>query len=209
MGIKVRFRIGEKRKGIDCPNPRMTPELSMRMESFVRDKFFQLKKSIKGSGKELDFKLCDKYVLYNLYFKYFNSHFKTDFDEFIKSEIKEIVIKPKPRLYKKPIPLVKENKDQGKNKKPSLVPKKFKEKILENERRKKAYRKYLASPEWRSLRIVVLRIFDYRCANCGVWKEKGLHIHHKTYKNFMSENIEDLVPLCKYCHDTEHSKWDY
>jgi 5-methylcytosine-specific restriction endonuclease McrA len=36
-----------------------------------------------------------------------------------------------------------------------------------------------------------------------------LHVHHKTYRNFGMEDMDDLEVLCKVCHQNEHRRLKY
>lgn len=40
------------------------------------------------------------------------------------------------------------------------------------------------------------------CLNCG--SKKSPQVHHLTYKNLGNEKMQDLVLLCRYCHDLTH-----
>jgi heterodisulfide reductase subunit B len=72
-----------------------------------------------------------------------------------------------------------------------------------------AYRKYLASDEWKAKRIKVLKRDGYKCKLCG--STKNLNVHHKTYKRIKTvkgkivanEKMRDLVTCCEWCH------WNY
>ena len=68
------------------------------------------------------------------------------------------------------------------------------------------YRGYLTSGYWRRLRKEALNTLGPRCNRCG--STKNLHVHHKTYKNFLNENINtDFEILCRKCHKEEHKIW--
>ena len=77
---------------------------------------------------------------------------------------------------------------------------------LDNKKKKKPsrnYRKYLKSDEWAQLKI---DLFNYRgksCEKCG--NKKRLEVHHLTYKNVFNEEPEDLIILCRKCHQKEHN----
>lgn len=66
---------------------------------------------------------------------------------------------------------------------------------------------YLQSKEWDTLRKQVLALYNYKCGDCD--KLKSLEVHHITYKNWRHENLEDLIPLCRECHQTRHDKTGY
>jgi len=65
------------------------------------------------------------------------------------------------------------------------------------------------SPEWQEkrksrefakkyLKWELLEKFKFKCANCS--SKNKLEIHHKRY----SDDINDLILLCKECHGKEH-----
>jgi 5-methylcytosine-specific restriction endonuclease McrA len=66
------------------------------------------------------------------------------------------------------------------------------------------YESYILSYEWKTLRQKVLRRDGYRCTKCN--SKKKLHVHHKTYKRLFNEHLEDLVTLCKHCHEKVHEQ---
>jgi hypothetical protein len=68
--------------------------------------------------------------------------------------------------------------------------------------RKDAYEAYINSDVWSDKRRERLKLDSYRCQKCGT--AENLHVHHRTYKNFMHESMEDLVTVCISCHDLIH-----
>jgi 5-methylcytosine-specific restriction endonuclease McrA len=57
--------------------------------------------------------------------------------------------------------------------------------------------------EWAILKRQVHRRDGYRCRLCsrdGV----ELHVHHRTYETYAEERLEDLVTLCRTCHEHFH-----
>ena len=75
------------------------------------------------------------------------------------------------------------------------------------------YEEYLSSEHWKDLRKRMLSSkMKYVCHICGV--DKGLQLHHKTYKRMGMEWLMDVIWLCGDCHkrvhvyDREHrGKW--
>lgn len=65
------------------------------------------------------------------------------------------------------------------------------------------YTDYLKTEQWRhtKVRFYKLEKNNY-CYCCGITED--LQVHHKTYKNFRHENINDLVCLCKECYKKVH-----
>lgn len=66
---------------------------------------------------------------------------------------------------------------------------------------KSNYYKYLRSAWWKETRAHFL-IENNQCYVCG--KKKKLQVHHKTYKRVGKEQVEDLICLCKDCHEVVH-----
>ncbi len=73
------------------------------------------------------------------------------------------------------------------------------------EHRRLPYPKRRATEEWRVLRNQVLVRAGYRCQLCGVsGRHVQLNVHHNTYENYGEEKLEDLVVLCRPCHERHH-----
>lgn len=79
---------------------------------------------------------------------------------------------------------------------------------------KKEYNDYINSPEWQEKREQCFNIFGKKCMVCD--ETRKLHVHHKTYQNFMHEDVEtDLIPLCdkhhkslhKFCDEKHYNLW--
>ena len=64
-----------------------------------------------------------------------------------------------------------------------------------------AHREYLKSATWKDIRTEVLKRDNGICQRC---KMTGSDIHHKTYKNWGAEKLEELETLCRSCHDAHH-----
>lgn len=86
---------------------------------------------------------------------------------------------------------------KGKTKKP----KKSKRK---NKKAKDKYRNYLKSDAWAQLKIDLYNQRGRNCEICG--SSRRLEVHHLTYKNVYKEEPEDLLILCRKCHQQEHRK---
>jgi|TARA_Y100000034_G_scaffold103482_1_gene129050 5-methylcytosine-specific restriction endonuclease McrA len=63
------------------------------------------------------------------------------------------------------------------------------------------YLEYMNSPEWKEKRDEIMAENEFICQKCGCMAN---HVHHLTYKNFGNESREDLMCLCKECHEEEH-----
>ena len=68
------------------------------------------------------------------------------------------------------------------------------------------YHAYLDSPAWRTKRSVALVYYGRTCARChrdeAAIRRSGLRleIHHRHYRTFGDESMEDLEVLCTTCH---------
>ena len=67
------------------------------------------------------------------------------------------------------------------------------------------YKEYLQTPEWDQIRRRSLIIADHRCQVCEA-SSVELHVHHKTYERRGEELPDDLIVLCKTCHEDIHKK---
>ena len=64
------------------------------------------------------------------------------------------------------------------------------------------YNKYLKSDYWKGIKEQVHKRDDYKCRLCN--SEEGLHVHHRTYDFVEIEKLEELITLCKRCHNIFH-----
>lgn len=62
-----------------------------------------------------------------------------------------------------------------------------------------SYEEYLTSPHWQNIKLTYPGI-----RRCKVCNSKGVHLHHRNYRNLGNEQPGDLVPLCKKHHDDVH-----
>lgn len=71
-----------------------------------------------------------------------------------------------------------------------------------------AYKKYLMSEYWQSLRKEILEKDHNRCVICG--RKENLNVHHLTYDHLGDKDKErlDLVTLCRDCHKRVHDLYD-
>lgn len=68
---------------------------------------------------------------------------------------------------------------------------------------KAAYRRYIASPEWKARRRELIGDRPRRCDACGEWRAPaGLDAHHLPggYKHLGHETARDVTILCGKCH---------
>ena len=71
------------------------------------------------------------------------------------------------------------------------------------------YQRYLKSDQWSRTRNLVLCRDGFMCQRCGhSWKqfedEQSLDVHHITYLRRGEERLDDLVTLCRRCHEYVH-----
>lgn len=67
------------------------------------------------------------------------------------------------------------------------------------------YEEYMNSNEWQKKREEAFLEYGEYCHACK--KDQGsFDIHHKTYKHFTDEELSELIPLCRKCHDGVHEK---
>jgi 5-methylcytosine-specific restriction endonuclease McrA len=69
----------------------------------------------------------------------------------------------------------------------------------------------MGSQTWRDRRERWLEAFcarqgsDPTCAACsGAWTLRRGDLHHRSYDRVGRERVDDLVPLCRACHDHVH-----
>lgn len=64
------------------------------------------------------------------------------------------------------------------------------------------YVEHINSRKWQRLRRNKFIESGHKCEECG--REWELDVHHRTYERLGSEEMEDLVVLCKRCHSDLH-----
>ena len=67
------------------------------------------------------------------------------------------------------------------------------------------YKEYIKSTAWYQKRLARLKKDKYTCQKCG--DTEFLEVHHLTYDNLGDEPMEDLVCLCRDCHQAIHDKY--
>lgn len=65
------------------------------------------------------------------------------------------------------------------------------------------YADYLRSPEWRAKADAVLERDRGRCRRCDAAAED---VHHLTYERIFCEDLDDLIALCRTCHELDHKR---
>jgi hypothetical protein len=67
----------------------------------------------------------------------------------------------------------------------------------------KSYLEYLKSDLWKNRRTRFFEKNPRRCIGCG--EDQGrIDLHHRTYVRIGQELDQDLVPLCRSCHQSLH-----
>jgi len=67
----------------------------------------------------------------------------------------------------------------------------------------KTYDEYLLSSTWKKIRKKILKRDDYKCQICG---KPANEVHHKRYRKWGEENEDDLIAICKTCHEAKHKE---
>lgn len=74
-------------------------------------------------------------------------------------------------------------------------------------KRKKAYRAYIHSDQWKEIRNLILKRDHVTCLLCG--STLFLHVHHRHYQTFGNETGRELATLCRGCHSGIHREgWE-
>jgi phage terminase large subunit GpA-like protein len=61
------------------------------------------------------------------------------------------------------------------------------------------YERYLRSKEWKRKTWAIWKRAKRCCEHCG--GKDNLQVHHLTYEHLYDEPLDDLVLLCKVCHE--------
>lgn len=64
------------------------------------------------------------------------------------------------------------------------------------------YQDYIKSSDWKKQSKRRMAIDDFKCQRCGT--AKNLVVHHITYDRLGNEKMEDLITLCRKCHEEIH-----
>lgn len=70
--------------------------------------------------------------------------------------------------------------------------------------RRQEYENHLNSQKWKDFRETAFEFYGRSCMECG--KTQSLHIHHKHYRTLFNERLEDVMVLCKGCHEEKHGR---
>lgn len=69
------------------------------------------------------------------------------------------------------------------------------------------YKEYIKTDHWQHFRKEALKHFQITCQLCGA-KDMTIDIHHKIYINRGRETFNDVIALCRHCHDMYHHNKD-
>lgn len=69
------------------------------------------------------------------------------------------------------------------------------------------YKQYLASREWSLLREQVRERSGGACERC--WHGDQQAVHHMTYENVGHESLDELLAVCRACHEWLSGKGEY
>jgi hypothetical protein len=74
--------------------------------------------------------------------------------------------------------------------------------------RSEEYYDYFESDEWKIKKNKLKSQRGNVCEHCGI-EIKNLEGHHTTYDNFGDEDDEDIILLCKDCHNYMHQDLEF
>jgi len=66
------------------------------------------------------------------------------------------------------------------------------------------YQQYITSDQWKETRRKRLDFDGFVCQMCSVVSD--LQVHHIHYKNVGNEQLDDLITVCKSCHEKIHGR---
>lgn len=69
------------------------------------------------------------------------------------------------------------------------------------------YEEYLKTEHWQQFRKKALKHYHYQCQKCDATGVR-LDVHHLTYERRGCELLEDVITLCKECHEKEHDRYE-
>jgi 5-methylcytosine-specific restriction endonuclease McrA len=69
--------------------------------------------------------------------------------------------------------------------------------------RKMTFAEYRVQPEWQQRRVQALTRAEYKCQMCPA-RDTTLDVHHNNYERYGNESPQDLVVLCRACHQKVH-----
>jgi len=76
---------------------------------------------------------------------------------------------------------------------------------MNTEHNKERHRYYLGSRQWCDIAARVRSRDGFHCRQCNKF-DRHLDVHHKTYERWGEESLDDLIAVCRKCHDWIHGK---
>lgn len=73
------------------------------------------------------------------------------------------------------------------------------------EEQKQKYKEYIKSPKWKRFKLSILKTRGEKCELCNE-KTSFLDLHHIHYRTLYNEQPEDVLLLCRECHENQHPK---
>lgn len=67
------------------------------------------------------------------------------------------------------------------------------------------YEEYLTTLHWNGVRLRTMRKTNFQCVACN---KDARDAHHVNYRRKGFERLEDVVALCRACHDIWHATWN-
>jgi hypothetical protein len=67
------------------------------------------------------------------------------------------------------------------------------------------YDLYLQTEHWQHFSSEALKFSRYRCQLCDK-NNVEINVHHKNYENIGRETFNDVIVLCKNCHEKHHER---
>lgn len=67
---------------------------------------------------------------------------------------------------------------------------------------------YMQSDKWDQIRKAVLQRDNYTCRKCNA-SDITLDVHHLHYRSLGNESLEDLITVCRSCHNEIHDLHGY
>jgi 5-methylcytosine-specific restriction endonuclease McrA len=66
-----------------------------------------------------------------------------------------------------------------------------------------SFAEYRVQPEWQVRRAQAITRAEYKCQTCPA-RDTTLDVHHNNYERYGNERPQDLVVLCRSCHQKIH-----
>lgn len=90
--------------------------------------------------------------------------------------------------------------------------KRYKERLLKEQKKqprqkktKPKYKEYIASPSWQDRKHLYYLKYGKHCLVCQ--SREHVDLHHTNYSRLGNERDEDLMALCRQCHEAFHKQF--